>query len=210
VPSFSHLQREVEQMYDNAFRSFSWPLTAMVPNLRNIMPQMQQQMQQQIQQMQMFQPQVNIASTNDEYSILVEVPGMEERDIKLDISPDGILTISGEKRQENEDKDKDYEFMECSYGFFQRSLTLPDDVDQEGIEANFRNGLLTITCPRTESMRSQRRQIPVRGEGQRMERGERGEHRERERGEGHRPSPQERGEQANRGGPANMSPKKAA
>ena len=67
--------------------------------------------------------------------------------MSLDISGN-TLTIRGEKRQEKEEKAKDYYRIERSYGSFQRVLSLPEDVDQDTIKATFRNGVLTVTMPR--------------------------------------------------------------
>src|SRR5262249_44792242 len=85
-----------------------------------------------------------------------------------DVSPDGMLTISGEKRQENTDNRKNAYCTECSYGAFERTLSLPDDVDRDNIDANFKNGVLTVTCPRLESSQSSHRQIPIGGKGEGM------------------------------------------
>lgn len=63
---------------------------------------------------------------------------------------DGTLTISGEKKYEKEDKDENTHFVERSYGSFRRVLALPQDIDQEAIDAKFRNGVLTITVPRKQ------------------------------------------------------------
>lgn len=134
---------DMNQALDNTFRNFRLP--SGVPNLG----------------VTMFNPKVDIASSDNKYTISVEVPGLEERDIRLDVSADRMLTISGEKRQENKDSQQDVYCTECSYGAFERSLSIPDDVDQEEIEAQFKNGVLTIICPRTEGARQSRRQIPI-------------------------------------------------
>jgi len=149
---------DMDRMFDRAFRSFGVPTTlAGMPSWG----------------VSMFQPSVDITSNENEYTITAEVPGLEEKDIKLDVSADGILTISGEKRQENVENRKDIHCTECSYGAFTRTLSLPDDADSDNIKARFRNGILTITCPRTESVRQSRRQIPISG-GSKATEGSRG------------------------------------
>jgi len=147
VPSLSQMQRDIEQVFADTFSNFRWPALVSMPGFFGTQA--------------MFHPSLNITSSDSEYAITVETPGMEEKDIRLDVSRDGLLTISGEKRQESEDKSKDYECVECSYGAFQRSLSLPDDVDQEAIEARFKHGVLTITCPRAKMAQSKARQIPI-------------------------------------------------
>ncbi len=97
----------------------------------------------------LLKPNVDIHENKKNYKISVEVPGVEENDIKLELQ-DGILTVSGEKKYEKEDKDENTHFVERSYGSFRRVLALPQDIDQEAIDAKFRNGVLTITVPRKQ------------------------------------------------------------
>jgi HSP20 family protein len=156
---------ELDQVFSNSFRNFGLPGIADFDNLLDMQD--------------MFIPNIDIASNDNEYSITVEVPGMDEKDINLDISEDGILCISGEKRSDNQDRRRDAERTECSYGAFERILSLPDDVDLSNIQANFRNGVLNITCPRTGESRNVSRQIPINSdrraiEGSRSANSERG------------------------------------
>lgn len=107
-----------------------------------------------------LKPTVDIASAEKEYTVTVEVPGVNEDDVKLELS-DGNLTIQGEKKREKSSRDKDYFCVERSYGAFRRVLSLPDDVDQDGIRAAFRNGVLTITMPRRALPQSKVKRIEV-------------------------------------------------
>ncbi len=95
----------------------------------------------------LLKPRADLSATDTEYQLTVEIPGINERDVSLDISGN-TLTIRGEKRQEKEEKAKDYYRIERSYGSFQRVLSLPEDVDQDTIKATFKNGVLTVTMPR--------------------------------------------------------------
>ncbi len=108
-----------------------------------------------------FKPSIDISSTNREYLIHVEIPGVDERDIKVEISRDGMLSIYGERRQEESRQDKDYLRMERFYGSFQRTLALPSDVDYEGVEAGFRNGVLTVMAPRMLERESGIRRVEI-------------------------------------------------
>jgi HSP20 family protein len=108
-----------------------------------------------------FRPSVDIASTDKEYTITVEAPGMDGDDMKIDLSTDGQLTVRGEKKQENEDKEKDYHRIESYYGAFERVLALPEDIEREDIRATCANGVLTITCPRTGQAKRNTRQIEI-------------------------------------------------
>ena len=89
-------------------------------------------------------PRLNIAETKTHYTITVEVPGIEEKDIELTVA-DRTLTIRGEKRTEKEDSNHQYHRVERSYGRFQRVLSLPTDADEDHITAKFKNGILTLT-----------------------------------------------------------------
>lgn len=101
-----------------------------------------------------LKPEVDIREEKDKYEISVEIPGVNEDDIKLELSG-GLLTVSGEKKQEKEDKDEHYHSIERSYGAFRRVLNLPEDVDEDAIDARFENGVLTIAIPRKEVAKDQ-------------------------------------------------------
>ena len=96
----------------------------------------------------LLRPNVNVASTDKEYTITVEVPGVDETEVKLELTNDGQLIVRGEKKQEKEQKDQNFYRVECAYGSFQRTLSLPKDATKDKIDASFKNGVLTITCPR--------------------------------------------------------------
>lgn len=94
-------------------------------------------------------PTVNIIEEKDQFRLEVAAPGLDKEDFKIDLHND-ILTLSAEKKQENEDKNKKYLRREFSYCSFKRSFTLPDYVDADKIEAKHKNGILTITIPKKE------------------------------------------------------------
>lgn len=95
----------------------------------------------------LLKPTVDIASAEKAYTVTLDVPGVGEDDVQLELVDD-TLTISGEKRREKTDRDKNFYCVERSYGTFRRILSLPEDVDRDQIKANFKNGVLTITLPR--------------------------------------------------------------
>ena len=110
----------------------------------------------------MLKPTLDLSATDKEYAITVEIPGVDEKDVKLELAKD-TLTIRGEKKQEKEEKDKNYYRMERSYGSFQRLLSLPDDADQDSIKAKFKNGVLKVTMLRKALPHSDVKRIEVRG-----------------------------------------------
>lgn len=95
-------------------------------------------------------PAVDIAETPMEYTAVLELPGLEQKDIEVTFEK-GALNIKGEKRDERETKDpeKRYHVWERSYGAFQRSFTFPGKVDEAKIAAEMKNGVLTIHLPKT-------------------------------------------------------------
>lgn len=153
VPSLQPLSdfyRDMDRVFENAFRSFGFGDMQEAFGLPQMMGRGG-----------MFVPHVDIASTNQKYTVSVEVPGMNEKDIKLDLLADGTLIISGEKKLEEEGNERDYHTVERSYGFFQRVLSLPSDAELDSIEANFKNGVLKIDIFRMESADADMRHIPI-------------------------------------------------
>ncbi len=92
--------------------------------------------------------------------IAAEMPGIEEKDIDVSVH-DGLLTISGEKKVMKEEDELGYHRIERSYGCFSRDIPLPDTVEADNIGANFKNGVLTVTLPKTRKAVEQSRKIPV-------------------------------------------------
>jgi len=107
-----------------------------------------------------FRPRLDIAENDSHVNITAELPGMDEKDIELTLTKDS-LTIKGEKKEESEDKGKDYYRMERSYGSFQRTIPLPSEIDQDKAEAEFKKGVLQIRLPKTEDARKVRKRIEV-------------------------------------------------
>lgn len=106
-----------------------------------------------------FSPKVNVVEGDKEIKISAELPGMDEKDINVSLSH-GVLTINGEKKEEEEHRGKNYYRMERSYGSFRRSIPLPSEVDDDKVEAVFKKGVLTINLPKTAKAQAHK-QIPV-------------------------------------------------
>jgi len=95
-------------------------------------------------------PTVDVAEDKNEVTVRAEVPGMTEKDIDLTWH-DGMLNIRGEKKSEKEEKKSGGYYRECSYGSFSRDIPLGDGVDWKGAKAKYKNGVLTVKLPKTES-----------------------------------------------------------
>lgn len=103
-------------------------------------------------------PSMDLSETDKEIEITAELPGLEEKDVQLNVS-DNILTIRGEKKNEREEKDKDYHLLERNYGSFTRTVELPTGVDPDSIKAVIAKGVLKVTVPKPAP--SQTRKIEV-------------------------------------------------
>jgi len=109
-------------------------------------------------------PRIDISETDKELRVTAELPGVEQRDIAVNLAGD-VLTITGEKRTEAESKSGDkepmYHRVERSYGSFQRTMTVPYDIDPAKVEAKFKDGVLTVTLPKPAEVQRQARQIEI-------------------------------------------------
>jgi len=103
-------------------------------------------------------PCVDVSETKDDVIINTEIPGMSKDDVKVSIQ-DNVLTLSGEKKQEKEEKDSNYHRLERSYGSFSRSFTLPTTVQPDKVKAAYKDGILRITLPKSEEVKP--KQIPI-------------------------------------------------
>jgi HSP20 family protein len=132
------LHREVNRLFDDVFRGFGVPALGDVGRFAT--------------------PNVELGETDTEIRVTAELPGLDEKDVELTLE-DGVLTLRGEKRAEVEDKDRGY--SERSYGRFERRIGLPRGVEADKANASFRNGVLTVTLPKTTASNENVRRIPV-------------------------------------------------
>jgi HSP20 family protein len=105
-------------------------------------------------------PAVDIAEKDQEYEITAELPGMDEKSIDVKFA-DGVLTIKGEKKEEKEEKKKDFYLSERRYGSFQRSFQVPESVNADKIDAKFANGVLTVTLPKSPEAQKNEKKIAI-------------------------------------------------
>lgn len=139
---FMSLHREVNRLFDDVFRGFGPGL----PSLKTLSPDGGRW------------PSVEISDGEKEIRVTAEVPGMEEKDIEVLLN-DGVLTLKGEKHSETEDKDR--QFSERFYGRFERRIPLGYEIEEDRVDARFRNGILTVTLPKTEKAQAQAKRIEI-------------------------------------------------
>lgn len=110
-----------------------------------------------------FSPRIDVTEDDKTMRISAELPGMDDKDIDVSVEH-GTLMLRGEKKHEHEEKNGGIYRMERSYGSFQRMIPLPEYVDHEKAEAEYKKGVLTVTLPKTAEAARQQRRIEVKGE----------------------------------------------
>lgn len=148
---FNTLRREIDRFFDDFGgrawrRSFDWPLLNQLATMETLA----------------YAPAMDVVEKKDAFEITAEVPGMEEKDIEVKLANGGIF-IRGEKKSDREEKRANYYLSERNYGSFDRYFTLPNGVDAEKISASFKNGVLTVTLPKTVEAQKGEKRIPVTG-----------------------------------------------
>lgn len=133
------LHREMNRLFDDAFRNFGLASFAGHSGGLNW-------------------PSVEVSETDKTVKVTAELAGLDEKDLELRVE-DNVLTIKGEKRTETEDKERHY--SERYYGRFERQLALPAEIDEERAEATFKNGVLTVTLPKTDRAKDAAKRIPI-------------------------------------------------
>ena len=139
---FLALHREMNRLFDDAFRGFDLGFPSFGD--RQIGGSF-------------GWPNLEVSEASNEIKVTAELPGLEEKDVDIHLA-DGVLTISGEKKTESEDRER--VFSERYYGRFERRIPV-DDIDVDKVKASFKNGVLTVTLPRLETAKSNIRRIAI-------------------------------------------------
>jgi HSP20 family protein len=135
---FSDLQGEVNRLFDSVFG----PPATLSTGER------------------IWAPLCDMWETKDEVVVAFEVPGMTEKDINVSITGD-MLNVKGERRYQNEQKEESYHRLERAYGKFERTVQLPVAVQPDKVRATYREGLLTITLPKAEEVKSKEIKVEI-------------------------------------------------
>jgi HSP20 family protein len=141
---FKDFQREMNRLFDDFFTDF--PLAPRWGE-RELSPAA-------------FNPRVDVSETDKEITVSAELPGMDEKDISLEMD-DASVTVRGEKKEETEEKGKSWYRREQTYGSFHRVVPLPTTVVGEKAKAKFKKGVLTITIPKREEEQAKRKTIAI-------------------------------------------------
>jgi HSP20 family protein len=139
---FLSLHREVNRLFDDAFRGFDthFPAFGSLSSFNGSWPN------------------VEISETEKDVHVTAEIPGLDEKDVEVLLS-DGVLTLKGERQSESEDKER--RFSERFYGHFERRIPIGVDVEEDKVEARFKNGVLHVLLPKSERAQSQVKRIAI-------------------------------------------------
>lgn len=107
-----------------------------------------------------WNPAVDISEDKDNFHLNIDLPGLDKKDVNVRFE-DGLLTITGEKRAEKEEKDVNYHRVERSYGKFERSFRVPSQVMADKIDAKFNKGVLTVTLPKAEEAKPKEIEVKI-------------------------------------------------
>ncbi len=138
---FESLHREIDRLFDDFMRGFDVPLLRGSEEGKIL-------------------PDVDVAETDKEVQVTADLPGVDEKDLEVTLA-EGVLTISGEKKSEREEKKKDYHRIERVFGRFERSIALPEGLAEDKVAATFKNGVLTVTIPKKPEAKKSSRKIPI-------------------------------------------------
>lgn len=108
----------------------------------------------------LMSPVINVAETDKALEITAELPGVDQQDVNVTVT-DNRLTILAEKKIEEQDKSKDYHVVERSYGKFSRSMSLPFGVDPDKVDAQFKNGILTVVLPKPPEVTAKTHKVKI-------------------------------------------------
>ena len=137
---FVALRNNIDRVFDSFFQGFgALPFTTSAPE---------------------FYPSIDVTDGDKDIKVTLELPGMDENEIDISIS--GLsLTVKGEKKEEKEEKGKNYHRMERIYGSFSRTVPLPVEVKAEAANATYKKGVLTVVLPKTEKTQKEVKKIPI-------------------------------------------------
>lgn len=141
---FLALHREMNRLFDDVFRGFDLAPFGSERMLDRVMGGW---------------PSIEVSETEKEIKVVAELPGLEEKDVNVELA-NGVLAIKGEKKTETEDKDR--LFSERYYGRFERRIPV-DEIDEQGVSATFKNGVLTVTLPKAPQAQSKVKRIAING-----------------------------------------------
>ncbi len=143
---FYSLQRQINNLFDDFFSGFDMGARGLLAGGSGA-----------------FIPSVDVKESDTEVIIQAELPGVDEKDISVTLTKDAV-TIKGEKKDEKESKEKNYYYVERSYGSFHRVIPLGGEAEADNAKASFKNGVLNITIPKSRKVKAEGMKVPIKAE----------------------------------------------
>jgi HSP20 family protein len=140
---FLAMRREMNRLFDDVFGGFGLP-SVFGPALRQMA----------------MAPKIDVSETDNEIQVTAEMPGIDQNDVEVLLEEDRLI-IRGEKKEEREDKDRNYHLRERVQGAFSRTLPLPFTPDPNQVKAEFKNGVMAITIPKPQEVKQKQHRIEV-------------------------------------------------
>jgi HSP20 family protein len=135
---------DVNTMFDRMLSGRCWPRVALEGDGKELQ----------------WSPSADISETDKEYVIRAELPAVKKEDVQVTLD-NGIISIKGERKQQKEDKNEKFHRVESVYGSFERSFTVPDNVNSDAIKCESKDGVLTVHIPKTAASKQKPKQIAV-------------------------------------------------
>src|SRR3954470_12266656 len=148
---FLALHREMNRLFDEAFRGFGPPEGGTSPEA--------------LVSGGVAVPRIDVSETDQDLKVVAELPGVDQNDVEITLSDD-VLTIRGEKKVAHENQQQNYHVMERSYGSFARAIRLPFTVNPDQVQASFKDGVLTVALPKPAETQQKERRIQIGSGGQ--------------------------------------------
>jgi HSP20 family protein len=145
---FEDLRHEVDRLFEDFGRG-NWMSPFRSINFESMLPHQSWNT-----------PAVDIVEKDRLYEITAELPGLDAKNLEVTLR-NGNVILKGEKQEEKEEKSKDYYVKERQYGSFERSFALPDGVDASKVEATFKNGILSVTLPKTAEAQKPEKKVEI-------------------------------------------------
>jgi len=142
LSQFGEVKNEMDRMFDDIFHYHGMPTLNGIKS-----PQ--------------FSPALDFIEKEKEYLINLEIPGIEENNIEINLTDDETLVIKGEKTHRNKEENDEFFVNERYYGTFRRELSIPANCKTESIGASYKNGVLTLTLPKLEEVKKEKRKIEI-------------------------------------------------
>jgi HSP20 family protein len=141
-------QHEINRLFEDFWRDFDLPMSGRAERGRGFVT-----------------PKVDVSEDGKEIVVAAELPGLDEKDVEVTMS-DKALIIKGEKKAEREERERGYSYRERSYGAFQRAIPLDVDILADQVTATFKNGVLTVTLPKSPDAQREFKKIAISGAGE--------------------------------------------